>query len=109
MDGERRLARGPAAPPTRPRGMGKAVFLEGEFWVVGGETLDGPGATESGTYGRVDIYDPGTRTWRRGPDLPTARHGIFPVVDAGRIVVAGGGTEAGYSFSDVVEIIWPSE
>jgi len=100
------------APPPLPQargGMGKAVYLDGEFWVIGGETLDGPGATATDTYDRVDIYDPVSMTWRRGPDLPTARHGIFPVVDAGRIVVAGGGTESGYSFSDVVEVIWPSD
>lgn len=102
----------PDAPPPLPQargGMGKAVFTGGEFWILGGETLDGPGATERGTYDRVDIYDPRTRTWRRGPDLPTARHGIFPVLDAGRILVAGGGTEAGHSASPVLEILWPRD
>jgi hypothetical protein len=30
--------------------MGKAVFHNGEFYVIGGETLDGPGATEDNVY-----------------------------------------------------------
>lgn len=75
----------------------------------GGETLDGPGANPDGTYDRVDIYDPAANTWRMGPALPTARHGIFPVVDAGRILVAGGGPVAANSQSTVFEIIWPND
>ena len=42
----------------------------------------------------MDVYDPVTDRWRRGPDLPTPRHGIFPVLDGGHILVVGGGAEA---------------
>lgn len=100
----------PGAPPPLPTargGTGKAVYLDGEFWIMGGETADGPGANDAGTYDRVDIYDPRARTWRAGPPLRTARHGIFPVADAGRILIAGGGTRAGFSSSAGLEILWP--
>lgn len=100
-----------SAPPSLPvgrGGMGKAAFIDGEFWVIGGETRSGEGATADGTYARVDIYNAADERWRRGADLNVARHGIFPVVEDGRIIVAGGGTQAGYSASSVIEIIWPN-
>ncbi len=102
----------PSAPAPLPRargGMGKAVWLDGEFWIIGGETEDGPGAPKSGTCARVDIFDPVANSWRAGPELPTARRGIFPLADAGMIYVAGGGSVAGESDSDVLEILWPRQ
>jgi N-acetylneuraminic acid mutarotase len=95
----------PAALPQARGGMGKAVFVGGEFWIIGGETLDGPGATRSGVYDRVDIYNPLTNTWRAGPPMPTARHGIFPLLVGDRIIVAGGGTRSASSITDVVEVL----
>jgi N-acetylneuraminic acid mutarotase len=100
--------RDPGAPPPLPQargGMGRAVFVNGEFWILGGETLDGPGATSTGTYDRVDIYSPATRTWRTGPPMPTARHGIFPIAVGSRIYVAGGGIRAASSMSGVLEVL----
>jgi hypothetical protein len=79
--------------------MGKAVYLGGRFYILGGETRDGPGATAERVYARVDIYDPVRREWTSGRDMPVPRHGIFPVEIAGRIFVAGGGTRAGRSGS----------
>ena len=99
--------RDPSAPPPLPQGrggMGRAVFVNGEFWVIGGETEDGPGATAAGVYGRIDIFNPTTNSWRRGPDLKTPRHGIFPVAVGNRIYVAGGGIKRGLSASGVIEI-----
>jgi N-acetylneuraminic acid mutarotase len=96
------------APPPLPQargGMGRAAYVDGEFWIFGGETLDGPGATEAGVYNRVDIYSPATRTWRSGPPMPTARHGIFPLVAGSRIYVAGGGIRAASSISGVLEVL----
>jgi N-acetylneuraminic acid mutarotase len=97
---------GSAIPPLPQArgGMGKAVYLAGEFYVIGGETRDGPGATRDGVYQRVDLYDPISGRWRDGKPLPTARHGSFPLVIAGRIYVAGGGTRAGGAQSDVLEV-----
>ena len=100
----------PGAPASLPQargGMGKAVWLDGEFWILGGETLDGPGATSQGVYDRVDIYNPRTNRWRTGPPLRTARHGIFPLLYDNHIIVAGGGTVAANSQTRLVEIIWP--
>ncbi len=101
---------GPGNPPPLPQGrggMGKAVYIAGEFWVIGGETRSGEGATADGTYARVDIYNVADRQWRRGRDMRFARHGIFPVVHDGRVIVAAGGTRSGYSSSSIVEAIWP--
>ena len=99
---------GIAPLPQARGGMGKAVFANGEFYVMGGETKNGPGANEHHTYNRVDIYNPTTNTWRRGPDMITARHGIFPLLDGDRIYVAAGGPrsmQAGFNVSNVMEIL----
>ncbi|MES2124357.1 MAG: kelch repeat-containing protein [Gemmatimonadota bacterium] len=100
----------PGAPLPLPQargGTGKAVWLNGEFWVIGGETATGAGAARGGTYNRVDLYDPVQNRWRRGEPLPTPRHGVFPVTDARMVWVAGGGTTAGGSESTRLEMIWP--
>jgi N-acetylneuraminic acid mutarotase len=99
---------GLAPLPQARGGMGKGVYYNGEFYIMGGETLSGPGATSSGTYSRVDIYNPATSTWRTGTPMLTARHGIFPLLVGPRIVVAGGGTQAGHSSSSKVEIYNPA-
>ena len=96
----------PAVPQKRG-GMGRAIYIDGEFWVIGGETLSGDGASREGTYGRVDIFDPLSASWRRGPDLGESRHGVFPVFHNGQVYVVGGGTQSGFSSSDIVEIIRP--
>ena len=98
----------PLAPLPQARGgMGRAVFHEGEFYIFGGETSNGAGATSNNVYNRVDIYNPTTNTWRQGAPLPTARHGIFPLHIGGRIYVAGGGTTAGFSSSTKLEVYNP--
>lgn len=93
--------------PQARGGMGTAVFTNGEFWIMGGETSTGPGATADGVYSRVDVYNPTTDTWRSGPAMPTARHGIFPVLNGTQIHVAGGGVKAGFSSSTVHEVLAP--
>jgi N-acetylneuraminic acid mutarotase len=100
----------PGAPARLPQargGMGKAVWLDGEFWVFGGETEDGPGATGQRVYARVDIYNPATNRWRAGPPMRRPRHGIFPVVHDGQIIVAAGGVKAADSRSALIEVLWP--
>ena len=95
----------PARLPQARGGMGKAVYDGREFWVFGGETADGPGADAKGVYNRVDIYDPVANRWRSGAAMPTARHGIFPVLVGNLIFVIGGGVRAGPSFSTIAEAI----
>jgi N-acetylneuraminic acid mutarotase len=91
--------------PQARGGMGKAVFVNGEFFVIGGETATGAGATSNKVYNRVDIYNPSTNTWRLGPAMPTARHGIFPLLQSNKIYVAAGGVVAGASSSKILEIL----
>jgi N-acetylneuraminic acid mutarotase len=95
----------PAPLPQARGGMGKAAYSNGEFWVFGGETLDGAGAGPEGTYARVDVYDPRTDRWRAAPRMPTPRHGIFPLAADGRIYLLGGGVHSGQSASTVAEIL----
>jgi N-acetylneuraminic acid mutarotase len=98
---------GLAPLPQARGGMGKAVFLGGEFYVIGGETLTGAGATPDKVYHRVDVYDPATNTWRLDAPMPTARHGIFPLAHGGKIYVAVGGVHFGGSQSKVIEVFTP--
>lgn len=100
---------GLAPLPQARGGMGKAVYLGGNFHILGGETRDGPGATAERVYARVDIYDPKRNTWRQGRDMPVPRHGIFPVEVGGRIFVPGGGTTAGASRSSTFDYYSPPE
>lgn len=93
----------PALPQGRG-GMGTAVYLGGEFYVIGGETDTGPNAQDGSVYDRVDVYDPQTRRWRQGPPLSVARHGIYPVTHDGQILVVGGGIKKGVSASNTFEI-----
>lgn len=89
--------------PIGRGGMGKAVWYRGEFYVFGGETLTGPGAVAGNVYDRVDVYDPATDSWRLEAALPTARHGIFPVLYESRMFILAGGQVAGHSHSTVAE------
>ncbi len=94
--------------PQRRAGISKAPLLNGEFYVIGGETdsdYDQTGA--DGVYDRVDVYNPATNTWRRVANLPTDRHGIAPLAYGGKIYVAGGGVVQGKSESRVLEIFTP--
>jgi N-acetylneuraminic acid mutarotase len=98
---------GSTIPPLpQPRGgMGKAAFYGNEFYVMGGETTNaGTGQVAGNVYKRVDVYNPVSQTWRLETPMPTARHGIFPVVGDGKILVAGGGVHSGNSSSNVFEI-----
>jgi len=99
---------GDSAPVPLPQargGMGKAVFDGREFWVFGGETLDGAGADRHGVYDRVDIYDPVANRWRSGPSMPAPRHGIYPVLVGDRVFLIGGGTRAGESSSTIADVL----
>ena len=91
--------------PQARGGTGQGVFSGGEFYVFGGETKTGPGANPNNVYDRVDIYDPVANSWRAGPPIPTARHGIWPMLHAGRIYLPGGGIQAGNSQSTVFEVL----
>jgi len=90
--------------PQGRAGMGKAVYYNGDFYVLGGETVSGASATPDDVYNRVDIYNVASNTWRLGTPMPTARHGIYPALRGNRIYVVGGGLIAGAYYSSVFEI-----
>ncbi len=91
--------------PQKRGGMGKAAFYRDEFYVIGGETTpSGTGQVAGNVYNRVDVYNPTTGLWRLDSPMPTGRHGIFPLTYDHRILVAGGGVQAGFSSSFVLEI-----
>ena len=71
------------APPAIDRRGAAAVTLNAEFWLIGG-AKDGEGSA------RVDIYDPQSGEWRRGPDLPEPRAGHAAAVRDGALHVFGG-------------------
>ena len=57
--------------------------MGGLIYVVGG-------LLEGETSARVDIFDPETQSWSRGPDLPAPRSGMAIAAYNGRIHVFGG-------------------
>ena len=76
--------------PVGRAGMGVAAFLDGKFFVMGGEGGPNPAVQ---FHDRVDVFDPITNSWTVGPSLPTMRHGIAPAVWGGAIYVACGGSQ----------------
>lgn len=92
---------GDVAPMPLPRGgTGRAVYVNGEFYVMGGED-------STIAYGEVQAYDPVTDTWREDRAMPTPRHGIYPALHEGRVFVLGGGLVAGFGASNVAEVFSP--
>jgi Kelch motif protein len=90
--------------PQARGGMGKAVYLDGDFYIMGGLTDGGTAGAAPQVSNRVDIYDPLGNRWRLGAPMPAARFGIFPQSIAGRIYVPGGGIEAGPSESTIFDV-----
>ncbi|MFT5049081.1 MAG: N-acetylneuraminic acid mutarotase/glucose/arabinose dehydrogenase [Chlamydiales bacterium] len=95
------------AMPSGRGGTGSAVFIRGEFYIFGGETNDAgdPEATPLRVFPDVFVYDPLDNGWRQSRDMITPRHGMYPVKFGGRIFVAGGGTNYGFSQSAVFEVL----
>ncbi|TDJ70258.1 MAG: hypothetical protein E2O39_10265 [Planctomycetota bacterium] len=87
-------------------GTGRAVWYEGEFYVFGGETNDsGDVLADPGqVFPQVNVYDPATNAWREDLRMPTARHGIYPVLFQSRIFIAGGGVVSASSQANILEI-----
>ena len=92
--------------PSGRGGTGKAAFHRGEFYVMGGETSlsNDPEADPDRVFAQVFVYDPLTNTWRQDARMPTARHGIYPLLFQSRVFVVGGGIQFGNSQSTVHEV-----
>ena len=75
------------APSPVPRaGVTVALFIEGEFWLIGGSSKqDAPNPCiklgPNWLYYRTDIYNIATNTWRDGPDMHFAAGATTPVFD----------------------------
>ncbi|NNF39531.1 MAG: hypothetical protein HKN71_12740 [Gemmatimonadetes bacterium] len=79
--------------------QGRAVFLDGEFWLIGGES-------DSGATRAVDLFNPETMTWRVGPELESPRAGGAPVLDGDRILLVGGRADS-WEPTAKLDYIWP--
>jgi N-acetylneuraminic acid mutarotase len=55
-------------------------------------------------FSEHEVYDVATGAWTAAPRLPTARHGLAVAVLDDRIHVIGGGPQAGFAQTEVVEI-----
>ncbi len=62
--------------------------VAGKVYLIGGTA--GLGAGQEQRMDRVDIYDPATDTWEKGPKMPTRRNPGGVAVVSNRIYVIGG-------------------
>ena len=80
-----------AAPMPAPRNQFSTVTFDKQIYAIGGQFHHDSGQDDQP---RVDIYDPKTDAWSRGPELPKghshAEGGTF--VSGGRIFMVGGHT-----------------
>ena len=89
----------PGAPmPTGRRTMAVGT-LNGRAQLIGGELS----TSASGTFFANEEYDPITGSWRTLTPMRTPRHGSAAGTIGETIYVAGGGPEAGSSFSSLNE------
>ena len=72
------------APLPLARTEVAATAFGGDVVVAGGYLQNG------GSSRRVDVYEPGTDTWRSDPDLPAAVNHAAAAVSLGRLYVLGG-------------------
>jgi N-acetylneuraminic acid mutarotase len=87
-----------ASMPTPRMGL-VAATVGGKLYAIGGATdgFQSPNAT-----GTVEVYDPATNTWAAGVPMPTARaYAGGAAVEGGRVIVAGGRTQA----TDVLGVV----
>ena len=90
--------------PTKRSGIAvPALPINGNIYVFGGENP----FKEEGPVRTLDIverYNPRSNNWTTEQAMPTARHGLAPMVIDSKIYVVSGGNEPRLSVSDVNEI-----
>lgn len=82
-----------------------AAAWEGRIYVFGG------GGAQFQPLNSVAIYDPGTRTWSAGREMPTARSGLAATTLKDRIFVMAGGfkkPDGTFQYLRIVEIYDPA-
>jgi hypothetical protein len=75
---------------------------DGGLVAIGGEDIRG---VQDRTFAEVETWDPGSAAWGRLADLPVGRHGLGVVAVGSLVLAIGGGTDAGLSASDTVEVL----
>jgi N-acetylneuraminic acid mutarotase len=94
----------PAADlPTGRSGHAVAV-LDGCLYAFGGE---GNRAAGDGMFDEAERYVASTDAWEALPPMPVPRHGMGAVAVGDVIVVAGGGTVAGFGAAAHVDLVAP--
>lgn len=83
--------------------------LDGDVWIVGGETRTPDWPADGQVLYTVDVYDPRADHWRPAPSLQVARTDPFVVNCAGRIWAIGGAAHNSGPKLDSVESIGPGE
>ncbi len=72
--------------PQPPGAIGQgplAAAYRGEVWLMGGPADKG-----------IRCYNPQTKTWRNGPDMPTAQAWAAATVMGGQLIIVGGAHES---------------
>ena len=83
-------------------GMGNAPFINGRFFVFGGEEKETTFSNENRVFNQVHSFNPTTFKWSSSvPHMPIAAHGVYPVADdkRGLVYSIGGGVKMGASQS----------
>lgn len=83
-----------------------AAALHGKVYVFGGEVFFSDGS--NAVYDHTNEYDPLTGLWTALAPMPVPRHGLGAIAAGDSIFVIGGGTQAGFSVSDVNSVFVPS-
>ncbi len=78
-----------------------ARVVRGRVYVLGGYTVDREGSRHS--VPRVDIYDPASDSWSRGPDMPVAVHDAASGVWRDSLIVLVSGW---HDSGDVDDVQW---
>lgn len=98
-----------ATLPEPRAGGGVCAAANSALWLFGGEYK----ADDCAKYGKLAGANLGcalagglmysaAQGWRKLPDMPDGRHGVYPVVGNGRVYVIGGGVKSARSSSATV-------
>ena len=96
------------APMEFARACAGAAVVGGNILVVGG--ISGvPGTDKHKELDEVEVYNPSSNTWQRGPSLQRPRYAMgVAALDDGTVYVAGGlGSQSGTSRLRSVERLLP--
>ncbi len=80
-------------PMSVKRGYCGIAALAGEIWVLGGYTYTAATGDRRQTLRLVEVFNPSTRQWRRGPALEVPRAELVALTAGGRLYVIGGADE----------------